>query len=466
MQEHKVHPPAIHAHPYEERIRLRTPPGINRDVVEAISHFKGEPEWMLAHRLQCLEIFEKIPTPAWGPDLSNLDLNAITYFIQPPADRNSRTWEEVPPEIRETFERLGIPQAEREALSGVGAQYESEVVYHNMKKTLEDQGVTFMDCDLALKKHEELFHKHFMKVVPPNLHKFSALHGAVWSGGTFLHVPKGVKIDLPLQAYFRMNALKMGQFEHTLIIAEEGAQVHYIEGCSAPMYLGQNSLHAGCVEIHAKRKSRVRYSSVENWSKNTYNLNTKRAHIYEGATMEWVGGNLGAGVTMLYPSSVLVERNARADHISVAYAGKGQNQDIGAKIYHIAPNTKSVVKSKSISKEGGITTYRGMLHVSKEAHNCMASVTCDGLIMDAESKSNTHPVMNVQNENVDIAHEATVGRISNEQLFYLMSRGLSKEQAIQMIVSGFIEPVVKELPLEYAVELNRIISMEMEGKVG
>jgi len=447
------------------KYKLKLDFGLTKETIRVISADKEEPEWMLKKRLESFEIFKKLPMPKWGPNVSKLDLSKITYFLKPVAKKNANSWDDVPPDIKRTFERLGIPQAEQKALSGVGAQYESEVVYHNLKKILKNKGVIFEDCDVGLKKYPEIFKKYFMKTVPPTLHKFAALHGAVWSGGSFLYVPKGVKVDLPLQAYFRMNAARGGQFEHTLLIAEEAAQFHYIEGCSAPLYT-QNSLHAGCVEIIVGKKARVRYSSVENWSKNTFNLNTKRAVVNEHGIIEWVGGNMGSGVTMLYPTSILKGKFARAVHLGIAYAGKGQNQDVGSKVYHMAPNTSSVIKSKSISKDGGITTYRGLLHIAKNAKDSKSSVQCDALMMDNRSKSDTIPYIDVRNKEVDLGHEATVGKISQAQIFYLMSRGLTEEQATQMIVSGFIEPIVKELPLEYAVELNRLIELEMEGSLG
>lgn len=450
----------------EEKLVYKANPGISREIVVEISKSKNEPEWMLKRRLQCFEIFQKLPIPSWGPSLKELNLDNIIFFMRPDAKKNARSWDDVPPEIKRTFERLGIPEAEQRALGGVGAQYESEVIYHNLKKELEDQGVIFVDCDVALQEHPELVKKYFMtSCVPPTLHKFAALHGAVWSGGTFIYVPKGVKVTTPLQAYFRMNAEKGGQFEHTLIIVDEGAEVHYIEGCSAPQY-GSSSLHAGCVEVHVHKNARARYSSIENWSRNTFNLNTKRAVIDENGVHEWVNGNMGSCITMLYPTSILRGRNAKADYIGIAFAGKGQDQDTGTKVYHLAPNTTSTVKAKSISKDGGITTYRGLLKISKGAINSKANVQCDALMMDNISVSNTVPYIEIKEEKVDVGHEATVGRISQEQLFYLMSRGLNKEQATQMIVSGFIEPVVKQLPLEYAVELNRLIELEMEGSLG
>jgi Fe-S cluster assembly protein SufB len=451
--------------PNEERYSYKASLGLTREIVEKISEMKKEPEWMLKKRLHAFDVFMKKPMPRWGVDLSPLDLKQIIYYLKPDAQR-SQKWESLPEDIRRTFDRLGIPEAERTVLGGAGAQYESDVVYHNLKKEWEDRGVIFEDCDVALQKYPEILRKYFMtRCVPAEDHKFAALHGAVWSGGTFIYVPEGVRVTMPLQAYFRMNAKKMGQFEHTLIIAEKNAQVQYIEGCSAPQYT-VNSLHAGCVEIFVAEGARVRYSSVENWSRNTFNLNTKRAIVQKGGIMEWIGGNMGSGVTMLYPCSMLMGRNARADHISIAYAGNGQNQDTGAKVYHFAPDTTSVIKSKSISKDGGISTYRGLLKIAKGAENSKSMVNCDALLMDDESKSNTFPTMDVKENVVDIGHEATVGKISDEQIFYLMSRGLSSEQATQMIVSGFIEPIVKELPLEYAVELNRLIQLQMEGSIG
>jgi len=449
----------------EERFKLKLEGSLNENIIRKISKEKNEPEWMLKHRLKCFDIFKKLSLPKWGPDISSLDLNQITYYLSSDANKNSKKWEDVPKDIKKTFDKLGIPEAEKKSLAGVGAQYESEVVYHNLQKEIEAQGVIFEDCDEGLKKYPELFKEHFMKCVPPTLHKFAALHGAVWSGGTFLYVPKGVKVKLPLQAYFRMNAQKGGQFEHTLIIVDEGAEVQYIEGCSAPRYF-QNSLHAGCVELFVKKGARARYSSVENWSRNTYNLNTKRAIVEEKGVVEWIGGNLGSGVTMLYPTSILKGEGASAEHLGIAYAGEGQNQDVGAKVHHLAPNTSSLIVSKSISKNGGTTTYRGLLHISKNAKNSKSVVQCDALMMDNKSKSDTVPYIDVQNKEVDLGHEATVGRISQEQIFYLMSRGLSEEQATNMIVSGFMEPIVKELPLEYAIEMNRLIELEMEGSLG
>lgn len=449
-----------------EKLIFKAKPGVNQDLVREISRDKNEPEWMLRKRLLAFKAFQELPMPSWGPDLSNLNLDEICFYMKPEAKKNAKSWDDVPEDIRKTYERLGIPEAEQKALGGVGAQYESEIVYHNLKAELKDMGVVFIDMDKAVTEYPELVKKYFMTTcVPIRLHKFAALHAAVWSGGTFIYVPSHVKVKFPLQAYFRMNAKSGGQFEHTLIIVDEGAEVHYVEGCSAPQYT-ENSLHAGCVEIHALKNARVRYSSIENWSRNTYNLNTKRALVGENALIEWVNGNLGSGVTMLYPASVLEGDNSKSNFIGIAFANKGQNQDTGSKTIHIGKNTSSTIISKSISKNGGITSYRGLLAVYKGAKNTYSSVKCDALMMDDISKSNTYPCMNIKESDVEIAHEATVGRISNEQIFYLMSRGIDEETATQMIVSGFIEPIVKELPLEYAVELNRLIELEMEGTLG
>ena len=450
----------------EEKLTFKAEPGINEELVRLISKDKDEPEWMLKIRLKGLKIFNELKTPTWGPDISDLDLDEIIYYMTPDAQKNATSWDDVPEDIKKTYERLGIPKAEREALGGVGVQYESEVVYHSLKKEIADKGVVFLDMDEAVKEYPEMVKKYFMtSCVPINLHKFTALHAAVWSGGTFIYIPKGVKFSEPLQAYFRMNAKKGGQFEHTLIIVDEDAEVHYIEGCSAPQYT-ENSLHAGCVEIHVMKNARARYSSIENWSRNTYNLNTKRAMVYDNALIEWVNGNMGSKVTMLYPTSLLIGEGAKADFLGIAFAGKDQHQDTGTKVYHLASNTSSTVRSKSISKEGGITSYRGLIQIKKGAKNCKSHVECDALMMDNISKSNTFPFMDVRENDGELGHEATVGKISDEQIFYLMSRGLTNEQASQMIVSGFIEPIVKALPMEYAVELNRLIELEMEGSLG
>lgn len=452
-------------HINEEKLIYKSEEGITEKVVREISKQKDEPDWMLQKRLKALKIFNELSMPNWGPSLKELDLSKIHYFIRPDAKKNSTDWDEVPQDIKDTFNKLGIPEAEKKSLAGVGAQYESEVVYHNLQKELEEQGVVFLDCDQAVKEHPELMKKYFMtSCVPAHLHKFAALHGAVWSGGTFIYVPKGVKVELPLQAYFRMNAQKGGQFEHTLIIVDEGADLHYIEGCSAPKY-SQNSLHAGCVEIHVKKGARMRYSSIENWSKNTYNLNTKRAMVDKEGIMEWINGNLGSKVTMLYPCSVLNGENARTEYIGVAYAGDDQYQDTGCKVYHLAPNTSSTIISKGISKNGGISSYRGLVHIKKGCKNVKSSVNCDGLMLDNESKALTLPAMDVGENDVKVSHEAAIGKVGEDQLFYLMSRGLSEEEATKMIVLGFIEPVIKQLPLEYAVELNRLIELEIENSV-
>ncbi|MGA2130058.1 MAG: Fe-S cluster assembly protein SufB [Candidatus Pacearchaeota archaeon] len=455
----------IYDHSDPEKLKFKATAGVSEELVRQISKDKNEPEWMLQKRLDALKLFNEMPMPNFGPSLADLNLQEISYFIKPDAKKNAKTWDDVPEDIKNTYEKLGIPRAEREALAGVGAQYESEVIYHKLKKQWEDIGVIFLDCDEGLKQHPELFKKYFMtNCIPANLHKFTALHGAFWSGGTFIYVPKGVKVDLPLQAYFRMNARKGGQFEHTLIIADEGSEVHYIEGCSAPVY-SENSLHAGGVEIHVLKNARVRYSSIENWSKNVYNLNTKRAIVHENGIMEWVNGNTGSKVTMLYPSSVLIGENAKTDYTGIAYANAGQYQDTGCKAYHFAKNTSSHIISKSICMNGGITAYRGLVKVKNGCTGSKSSVRCDGLMLDNKSKATTFPSMEVDENEVEVSHEAAVGKIGDEQLFYLMSRGLSEKEATKIIVSGFIEPLIRELPLEYAVELNRLIELEIENSV-
>ncbi len=449
----------------EDTSLFKAPLGLTPELIKEISKQKNEPEWMLHKRLAAFEFFLKTPIPNWGPDLSKLDLNKITYFVRPGVKETNK-WEEVPESIRKTAERIGIPEAERRSLSGVGYQYDSDVVYHNLKKEWEDQGVIFENMDVAVQKYPDLVKKYFMtSCVPINDHKFVMLHGAVWSGGTFIYVPPKVKVNIPLQAYFRMNAQQGGQFEHTLIIADKGAEVHYVEGCSAPQFEAK-ALHAGCVEIHVHEQAKVRYSSVENWSKNTYNLNTKRAVVDRNGAIEWINGNLGSGCTMLYPCSILRGEGARSDSLGIAFAGPGQNQDTGSKVIHAAPNTASTIRAKSISKGGGISSYRGYLRTTKNAQNTKSSVVCDALIIDDKSVSNTYPFMKIDNNSVEISHEATVGKIGEEEVFYLMTRGLSEEQAMKMIISGFIEPIVKQLPLEYAVELNKLIELEMEGSVG
>jgi len=449
----------------QDRSVYKSKPGLNKEVILEISKQKNEPAWMLEKRLKAFEFFQQTEIPTWGPDLSKLNLDEIIYFIRPDA-QESRKWEDVPEDIKKTFDKLGIPEAEKKALAGVGAQYDSDVVYHNIKEDLQKKGVIFENMDVALQKYPEMVKKYFMtSCVPINDHKFVMLHGAVWSGGTFIYVPKGVKVDLPLQAYFRMNAESGGQFEHTLIIADEGSEIEYIEGCSAPRYT-KNSLHAGCVEIFVHKGASVKYFSIENWSKNTYNLNTKRALVDEDANMEWVSGNMGSGTTMLYPCSVLRGRGAKSDSLGIAFAGPGQHQDTGAKAIHAAPYTSSTIRSRSISVGGGIAGFRGLIRVTKKAVQTTASMSCDALLLDEDSIANTFPALKIDTNDVSVAHEARIGKIGDEQLFYLMSRGLTEEQAMRLIVSGFIEPIVKALPLEYAIELNKLIEMEMEGAVG
>lgn len=438
------------------------PHGLRRETVLAISEQKAEPEWMLEKRLAAFELFRQTPLPTWGPGLGGLDLERITYFVRPDT-AETKTWDNVPAEIRETFEKLGIPEAEREALSGVGAQYDSDVVYHNLKEEWAQRGVLFANMDTAVREHEDLVRKHFMtSCVPIHDHKFAMLHGAVWSGGTFIYVPPGVRVEIPLQAYFRMNAERGGQFEHTLIIADEGSEVHYIEGCSAPKF-DASALHAGCVEIYVKKGAHVRYSSIENWSKNTFNLNTKRALVDENGTITWLNGNMGSGTTMLYPMSILRGRKARSDYLGIAFAGPGQYQDTGAKVALVAPETSASIRAKSLSAGGGVSTYRGLVKVTPGAREAVVRVDCDALMLDAASTSTTIPVMQVEAAEATVSHEATVGRITEDALFYLMTRGLSEEDARRTVVGGFLEPVVRELPLEYAVELQKLIELEMDG---
>ena len=436
--------------------------GLSEKVVRDISREKGEPDWMLQKRLASLRIFKSKLMPSFGPDLSKLNLDDLTNYVRPEG-KTTRSWDEVPNYIHKTFDRLGVPKAERDFLAGVSAQYDSEVLYHNIQKELESQGVIFMGMDQALKEHPELVKKYFMTTcVPAGDNKFSALHGAVWSGGSFVYVPKGVKVKQPLQIYFIMNYPQYGQFEHTIIVAEEGSELQYIEGCTAPHY-SSASLHSAVVEIFAKKDSRVRYTSVQNWSKNVYNLNTKRALVGENATMEWISGTLGSGVTMLYPCSVLQGRGARADHLAIAFAGEGQVKDSGGKVIHEAPDTHSVVLSKSISIGGGHNTYRGLERIMPGCHGASTHVRCDAMILDEKSSASTIPSMDIREKDVSAGHEATVGRISAEQLMYLRSRGISEEEATRLIIAGFIEPVLKALPMEYAVEINRLIEMEIEG---
>jgi Fe-S cluster assembly protein SufB len=438
--------------------------GLDEDVIKEISWMKSEPEWMTKFRLHAYRAFTKRPLPQWGGNLNDINFDDIYYYIKP-TDQQERSWDDVPDEIRNTFDRLGIPEAEQKFLSGVGAQYESEMVYHSIKRELEEKGVLFLDMDSGLREYPELVREYFGTIIPPEDNKFASLNSAVWSGGSFIYVPPGVRVDLPLQAYFRINAQNMGQFERTLIIADEGSYVHYVEGCTAPTYT-TNSLHSAVVEIIVKRGARVRYSTIQNWSHNVYNLVTKRAAAYRDATMEWVDGNLGSKLTMKYPAVWLMEPGAHGEVLSIAFAGKGQHQDAGAKIVHAAPHTSSVVTSKSISKGGGRTTYRGLLKVAPGAVGSKSNVVCDALILDEESATDTFPYIEIEEDDVDIGHEATVSKVSEEQLFYLQSRGIGEAQASGMIVSGFIEPIVKELPMEYALEMNRLIELEMEGSVG
>jgi Fe-S cluster assembly protein SufB len=442
---------------------FRSRKGLNAEVITELSQMKGEPQWMLDFRLKALEIFKKKPMPTWGGEI-NLDFDQITYYTRP-SDKTEANWDDVPADIKNTFDKLGIPEAERKFLAGVGAQYESEMVYHSVQKHLEEQGVIFLSSDDGLRQHPDLFREHFGKVIPATDNKFAACNSAVWSGGSFVYVPKGVKVEMPLQAYFRLNAEGTGQFERTLIIVDEGAQVHYVEGCTAPTY-SRDSFHSGVIEIIVKKNARCRYSTIQNWSANVYNLVTQRAVVHEGATMEWVDANLGSKLTMKYPSCYLVGEGARGEILSMAFAGPGQHQDTGGKIIHGASNTSSKITSKSISKGGGRTSYRGLLKVYKGAHSSKSNVVCDALLIDDKSRSDTYPYIEIDEDEVTIGHEASVSKVGEDQLFYLMSRGLSEEDATSMVVSGFIEPLVKELPMEYAVEMNRLIQLQMEGSVG
>jgi Fe-S cluster assembly protein SufB len=443
---------------------FKTRRGLNREVVEQISAMKGEPEWMLQSRLKALEHYLARPTPTWGPDLSRIDFENTIYYVRP-AEAEGKTWEEVPETIKKTFDKLGIPEAEQKFLAGVGAQYESEMVYHNIQKHLADQGVIFVSIEDGLKLHPDLFREHFGTVIPYSDNKYAALNTAVWSGGSFIYVPPGVKVDLPLQAYFRLNMANIGQFERTLIIADEGAQVHYVEGCTAPVYT-TDSFHSGVIEIIVKKGARVRYTTIQNWSINVYNLVTQRAMVHEDATMEWVDANLGSKLTMKYPSCYLIGPRAHGEILSLAFAAPGQHQDAGGKVIHAAPHTSSKITSKSISRGGGRTSYRGLLKVHKGAAGSKSHVVCDALLLDPQSRSDTYPYIEIDEDSVTIGHEASVSKIGEEQLFYLMSRGLNAEEAATMVVSGFIEPLVKELPMEYAVEMNRLIQLQMEGSVG
>lgn len=438
--------------------------GLSKEIVIEISKLKNEPKWMLDLRLESLKIFTQRSIPNWGPDLSELDINKIIHYVKPNTELKS-SWKDIPEDIKNTFERLGIPQAEQASLSGVGAQYDSEVVYHSIKKELVNQGVVYLDMETAVNEYEEIVKKHFMKLIPPNAHTFAALHGAVWSGGSFVYVPKDVKVDIPLQSYFRLNAKGAGQFEHTLIIVEENAYLHFIEGCSAPKYSVQN-LHAGAVELFVNKNATLRYSTIENWSKNMYNLNTKRALVKERGSIEWVSGSFGSKISMLYPMSILKGDHSKSEFTGITFASKGQILDTGCKVVLSGKNTSCTINSKSISKSGGKAFYRGLLEVGKNASNAKASVNCESLMLDNESQSDTLPIITLLNDNIDIGHEAKIGRISDEAIFYLMSRGISKEEAKAMIVRGFVEPITKELPLEYAVELNHLIDLELEGTIG
>ncbi|RIV28778.1 Fe-S cluster assembly protein SufB [Alicyclobacillaceae bacterium I2511] len=438
--------------------------GLSRETVERISMMKNEPGWMTDFRLRSLDIFYSKPMPSWGGYLGDLDFDNITYYVKP-TEENSRSWDDVPEEIKNTFNKLGIPEAEQKFLGGVEAQYESEVVYHSLREDLQKMGILFTDTDTALKEYPEIFKKYFSTVIPPEDNKFAALNSAVWSGGSFIYMPKGVRSDIPLQAYFRINSENMGQFERTLIIADDDSFVHYVEGCTAPIY-SSNSLHSAVVEIIVNNRARVRYSTIQNWAPNIYNLVTKRAMAYRDATMEWVDGNIGSKLSMKYPSVYLMGEGAKGSVLSIAVAGRGQHQDTGAKMVHNAPNTTSTIVSKSISKQGGKTTYRGLTSFAPGATNCKSNVKCDTLIIDENSTSDTLPYNEIKNDAVTLEHEASVSKVSEEQLFYLMSRGLNEEEATRMIVMGFIEPFTRELPMEYAVEMNRLIKFEMAGSVG
>jgi Fe-S cluster assembly protein SufB len=450
----------------EENPVFKARKGLSEDIVREISAHKGEPEWMLEFRLEALKIYYSKPMPKWGGDLSNLEntLDDIYYYLKP-QEKMERSWDDVPEDIKNTFERLGIPEAERKVLAGVGAQYESEMVYHSLKKEWEDKGIIFESIEDGLRKHPDLFREHFATIVPPADNKFAALNSAVWSGGSFVYIPKGVKIDIPLQAYFRVNAQNLGQFERTLIIVEEGAQAMYIEGCTAPVY-STDSFHSGVIEIVVKPNARFRYVTIQNWSHNMYNLVTQRAMVHTHGTMEWLDGNLGSKLTMKYPSCYLVGEGAHGEIMSIAYAGNGQHQDTGGKVVHAAPNTTSQIISKSISNGTGRATYRGLCKIYDGATNAKSNVECDALLLNETSRTDTFPYIEIEEQSANVGHEASVSKIGEEQLFYLMSRGLSEQEAAAMIVRGFIEPIAKHLPLEYAVELNRLVELEMEGSVG
>ncbi len=439
--------------------------GLSEEVVRDISGRKNEPQWMLDLRLKGLKLFDKKPMPSWGSDLTGIDFQNIKYFVKS-TEKQATSWEELPEDIRNTYDRLGIPEAEKQRLvGGVAAQYESEVVYHQIREDLAEQGVIFVDTDTGLREYEDLFREYFTSVIPVGDNKFAALNTSVWSGGSFIYVPPGVRVDIPLQAYFRNNTENMGQFERTLIIADEGSYVHYVEGCSAPIYKS-DSLHSAVVEIIVKKNARVRYTTIQNWSNNVYNLVTKRATCAGGATMEWIDGNIGSKVTMKYPAIFLLGEHAKGETLSVAFAGEGQHQDAGAKMVHAAPNTHSSIISKSVARGGGRTSYRGLVQIMEGAHGSSSNVRCDALLVDTISRSDTYPYVDVREDDVTMGHEATVSKIGDDQLFYLMSRGMTEEEAMAMIVRGFIEPIARELPMEYALELNRLIELQMEGAVG
>ena len=451
---------------YEDKDNYKVESGLTEEIIREISREKNDPEWMLQFRLRSLEIFHSMEMPKWGPSIEGLDMDHIVTYVRPNTERMHTSWDEVPDDIKNTFERLGIPKSERESLAGVGAQYDSELVYHNVKKEVAEQGVVYTDIESALRgEYGDMIREHFMTLVSPTDHKFAALHGAVWSGGSFVYVPSGVSVEIPLQSYFRLNAPGAGQFEHTLIIVDKGADLHFIEGCSAPKYNVAN-LHAGCVELFVREHGKLRYSTIETWAKNMYNLNTKRARVEAGGTIEWVSGSFGSHVSYLYPMSILAGKGAGCDFTGVTFAGAGQNLDTGCKIVHAAPDTTSHVSTRSISKSGGISTFRSAVVVTEKAQGSKSSVSCESLMLDPISRSDTIPVMDVRTDKADVGHEAKIGRISDDAVFYLMSRGLSEEDAKALIVSGFAENVSKELPLEYAVEMNNLIRIEMKGAIG
>ena len=448
----------------KEKYDFKIKKGLTKEIIKEISKQKNDPEWMAEFRLKALDTYNKLELPTWGPDLSELNMEEIATYVRPKS-KMADNWEDVPEEIKDTFDKLGIPEAEKKSLAGVGAQYDSEVVYHSMKKELLEQGVIYTDMETAVREYPDLVKKHFMKCVPVTDHKFVALHGAVWSGGSFVYVPKGVKVDIPLQSYFRLNSPESGQFEHTLIIVDEGASLHFIEGCSAPKYNKVN-LHAGCVELYVKDNAYLRYSTIENWSKNMLNLNTKKAIVGKNAQIDWVSGSFGSKISMLYPMSILNGEGAKTEYTGISFAGKGQDLDTGFKVIHNSPNTSSLINSKSISKNGGAATYRALVRINENAKNSKCSVSCESLMLDDISRSDTIPVNDIRTDDVEFSHEAKIGKISDQSIFYLMSRGLSEEDAKAMIVRGFADPISKELPIEYAVEMNNLINLELEGAIG